>query len=419
MSTPSSPRTRLLLSVAVSAVIAGGLGYGLGHLQQKPQSRAAAPAAVAERKVLYWYDPMVPAQHFDKPGKSPMGMEMVPKYADEGGPRVGMGIPPGATQNLGVRVVAAERGVLAGGVTSTGVIAFNERDVAIVQPRANGFVQRVYNRAPGDVIRAGAPIADLLVPSWGGAQTEFLALARSGGGPALVEAGRRRLALLGMSAAEIARVERTGRPASVLTIGSPVGGVIQKLDVRAGMTVAMGQSLAEVNGLSSVWLNASVPEAQAATVHMGQPVTADLTAYPGETFSGRVTAILPAVQADSRALLVRIELPNRAGRLHPGMFATVRFAAPGTAALLVPSEAVIRTGRRDLVMLALDGGRYQPAQVRTGREAGGQTEILAGLSEGERVVVSGQFLLDSEASLSGLTVRPLEGGSRSSDGRAR
>jgi Cu(I)/Ag(I) efflux system membrane fusion protein len=418
MNALASPRARLVLSAAASALIAGSLGYGLGHRQPKPQPHTAAPAAVAERKVLYWYDPMVPAQHFDKPGKSPMGMEMVPKYADEGGPQVGMSIPPGATQNLGVRVVAAERGVLAGGVTATGVIAFNERDVAIVQPRANGFVQRVYNRAPGDVIRAGAPIADLLVPSWGGAQTEFLALARSGG-PALVEAGRRRLALLGMSAAEIARVEWTGRPASVLTISSPVGGVIQKLDVRAGMTVVMGQSLAEVNGLSSVWLNASVPEAQAAAVQIGQPVTADLASYAGETFSGRVTAILPAVQAESRALLVRIELPNRAGRLHPGMFATVRFAAPGKAALLVPSEAVIRTGRRDLVMLALDGGRYQPAQVRTGREAGGQTEILAGLSEGERVVVSGQFLLDSEASLSGLTVRPLEGGSPPSEGGAR
>jgi Cu(I)/Ag(I) efflux system membrane fusion protein len=418
MSAFSSPRTRLVVSATVSALVAGGLGFGLGHLQQKPLPRAATPAAAAERKVLYWYDPMVPAQHFDKLGKSPMGMEMIPKYADAGEAQAGISVPAAAIQNLGVRVVAAQRGTLATAVTSTGVIAFNERDVAIVQPRANGFVQRVYNRAPGDVIRAGAPIADLLVPAWGGAQTEFLALARTGD-PTLVEAGRRRLALLGMSAAEVERVERTGRPASVLTISSPVGGVIQKLDVRAGMTVAMGQSLAEVNGLSSVWLNASVPEAQAAAVHIGQPVTANLTAYPGETFSGRVTAILPAVQAESRALQVRIELPNRGGRLHPGLFAAVRFAAPAAAALLIPSEAVIRTGKRDLVMLALDGGRYQPAEIRAGREAGGQTEILAGLSEGERVVASGQFLLDSEASLSGLTARPLESGSPPSAGRAR
>jgi membrane fusion protein, copper/silver efflux system len=407
----------LLLAAAASALVAGGLGYGLGR-HRPPPPRAAAPPAPAERKVLYWYDPMVPDQHFAKPGKSPMGMDMVPKYAEAEGGAAGMALPQGAVQSLGVRVAAAEPGQLPGAVTAAGVIAFNDRDVAVVQPRAGGFVQRVYGRAPGDVILAGAPIAELLVPAWSGAQSEFLALAR-GGDPALVEAGRRRLALLGMSAADVAQVERSGRPAPSVTIRSPIGGVIQKLDVRAGMTVAMGQSLAEVNGLSSVWLNASVPEAQIAGIRVGQPVTADITAYPGETFAGRVTAILPAVQADSRTLQVRVELPNRGGRLHPGLFAAVHFGAAARPAVLVPSEAVIRTGRRNLVMLSLAGGRYQPAEVRTGREAGGRTEILAGLAPGERVVVSGQFLLDSEANLSGLTVRPMEGGTPNSDGGAR
>jgi Cu(I)/Ag(I) efflux system membrane fusion protein len=153
-----------------------------------------------------------------------------------------------------------------------------------------------------------------------------------------------------------------------------------------------------------------VPEAQAGTVRIGQAANATLAAFPGQTFAGRVIAILPTTQAESRTLTVRIELSNRGGRLRPGMFASVALGGDQRQALLVPSEAVIRTGARTLVMLALSDGRYRPAEVRTGREGGGKTEILQGLSVGEKVVASGQFLLDSEASLSGIVARPLEGG---------
>jgi len=173
------------------------------------------------------------------------------------------------------------------------------------------------------------------------------------------------------------------------------------------MTVSTGETLAEVNGLGTVWLNAAVPEAMAGQLRPGQSATATLAAFPSERFAGRVAAILPAVQADSRTLTVRIELPNRGARLKPGMFATVDFGGSARSALLVPSEAVIRTGRRTLVMLALDKGRYQPAEVQTGQTNGGQTEILAGLAEGEKIVASGQFLIDSEASLSGVQARPI------------
>jgi Cu(I)/Ag(I) efflux system membrane fusion protein len=175
------------------------------------------------------------------------------------------------------------------------------------------------------------------------------------------------------------------------------------------VTLAQGQTLAEINGIGTVWLNAAVPEAQAGMVRVGQRATATLAGFPGETFGGRVIAILPAAQAESRTLTVRIELANRGGRLRPGMFASVALGGDTRTALLVPSEAVIRTGRRTIVMLAKQDGRYQPAEVRTGREGGGQTEIILGLAPGEKVVVSGQFLLDSEASLSGVAVRPLDG----------
>lgn len=384
-----------------AAALAGGIFVG----------RATAPAGAPvgapgeTRKVLYWYDPMVPGQRFDKPGKSPyMDMALQPKYADEAPAEGGVQIDPARVQALGLRTAEVERAALPGGVSATGLIDFNARDVAIVQAKTGGFVQRVYGRAEGDVVGAGAPLVDLLVPEWAGAQGEYLAVRRAGD-PALIQAARQHLLLLGMPASTIDAVARTGRVRNVATVTTPTGGVIKTLGVRTGMTVSAGQTLAEVNGLGRVWLKAAVPEALAGQVRAGEPVTASLAAYPGETFSGRVAAILPQAQAESRTLTARVELPNPGGRLRPGMYATVQLGGASRPALLVPTEAVIRTGKRALVMLARPEGRYEPAEIRTGREAGGKTEVLAGLSEGEAVVASGQFLLDSEASLSSVQAR--------------
>nr|WP_087574519.1 efflux RND transporter periplasmic adaptor subunit [Sphingomonas sp. CDS-1] len=398
-------RTQLSIAGLALALAAGGLGYSLANWRH--EDPAATPVQNG-RKILYWYDPMVPSQHFDKPGKSPfMDMELVPKYADEAaGGDPGVMIDPARTQSLGLRIAEARTGMLGSNLTAAGTIDFNERDVAIIQARSGGFVNRVYARAPGDVIDAGAPLADILVPEWAGAQAEYLAVRRTGDA-GLSRAARQRLLLLGMPAGTVAAVEQSGRPHNVVTISTPTGGTIKTLGVRAGMTVASGQTLAEVNGLGTVWLNAAVPEAMAGRLRPGQSATATLAAYPGERFAGRIAAILPSVVAESRTLTVRIELPNRGGRLRPGMFASVDLGGAARPALLVPSEAVIQTGKRAIVMLALPQGRYRPTEVRTGAEAGGQTEILAGLAEGEKIVASGQFLLDSEASLSGIEARPI------------
>ncbi len=394
--------------VMAAALIAGSGGYWLGG---RGTGAATTPTA-KERKILYYYDPMVPLEHYDSPGAlSSMGMKTQPKYADDGtaiGGSPGVTIDSAAMQNLGIRIVPAQMGSLAATVNVTGSIDFNQRDVAVIQARSGGFVARVYARAPGDVVRAGAPIADLQLPEWGGAQTEFLAVRRLGRSD-LTAAARQRLKLLGMSDGLIASVERSGRTNGTVTITSPISGVIQTLDVRAGMTLAQGQTLAQVTGIGTVWLNAAVPEAQAGSVRVGQSASATLAAFPGESFGGRIIAVLPTAQADSRTVTVRIELANRGGRLRPGMFAQVSLGGDTRPALLVPSEAVIRTGTRTLVMLATGNGRYQPAEVRTGREGGGQTEILEGLAAGEKVVASGQFLLDSEASLTGIAARKLGG----------
>ena len=402
MTPDRTQKATLGAAIAAIALVAAGGGYYLGT------SGGDAKTAADGRKILYYFDPMVPQEHYDSPdAKSSMGMAVEPKYADEGGTSApGVKIPAEALQNLGARTAIARIGTLESSLDVTGAIDFNQRDVAIVQARAGGFVQRTYGRAPSDIVRAGAPIADLLVPEWGGAQAEYLALRRSGNA-GLANAARERLKLLGMPAGTIASVARTGRRQDVVTISTPIGGVIQTLDVRPGMTLAAGQTLAQVNGLGTVWLNAAVPETRAGEIRVGQSAVAELASFPGERFSGKVIAVLPTAEAASRTLTVRVELRNRGGRLKPGMFATVHLGDVGKPALLVPSEAVIRTGKRTLVMLAENGGRYQPAEVQLGREGGGQTEILAGLSEGEKVITSGQFLIDSEASLSGIKARPL------------
>ena len=390
-------------------VAALALGVAAGWWAGQPRDTGMAPSMAASApKALYWYDPMFPQQKFDKPGKSPfMDMQLVAQYADDKADAQTLRVDPGQTENLGVRLATVSRGMLATRVMASGVLGFNERDVAVVQARTPGFVERVYTLAPGDVLKPDAALADVLVPEWAAAQEEFLALKRVGDS-ALLAAARQRLRLTGMPPALIAQVERSGKVQPVLTVTSPVGGVLQTLNVRQGMTLALGETLAQVNGLGSVWLTVAVPEAQAAAVAPGQTVEARLPACAGEVFKGTVSTILPQTNADSRTLQVRVELANPGARLRPGLTAQVSLEQGiDQHVLWVPSEAVIRTGHQALVMLAEEGGHYRPVEVRTGPENDGQTAILQGLQEGQHVVSSGQFLLDSEASLKGLDVTPL------------
>jgi len=397
------------LLVGISLAMGAVGGYWFAH-QRTGGGPGTAPEqsvnAPDERKALYWYDPMYPQQKFDKPGKSPfMEMQLVPQYASGAGDLATLSIDPSLTQNLGLRFATVTRGVFESSLDVTGVLAFNERDVAVIQARTPGFVERVYAHAPGDLLQANAALADILVPEWASAQTEFLALKRNGDAD-LLAAARQRLRLTGMPAALITQVERSGKVQPILTLTSSISGVLQELNVRAGMTVSAGQTLARVNGLSSVWLAVAVPESDAGAITVGQAVEARLPAFPGTTLSGKVSAILPETNPDSRTLRVRVELPNPDGRLRPGLTAQVRLNRKSEHSVLwVPSEAVIRTGRRTLVMLAEDAGRYRPVEVQPGPESDGKTAILKGLEEGRKVVTSGQFLLDSEASLKGIVVR--------------
>ncbi|HEX7972273.1 MAG TPA: efflux RND transporter periplasmic adaptor subunit [Thiobacillus sp.] len=408
----SQAKKIFLIAAAGSALLAlgatGGWWWGRQPAPGAARTETVSPQPrQGEGKVLYWYDPMAPQQHFDKPGKSPsMDMELLPKYADASGAAAGVKIDPAVAQNLGVRLAKVERIPLVFQAQATGIIGFNERDVAVVQNRSAGFVERVWPLAPGDVVRAGQPLVEFLVPEWAAAQYELLAIRRSGDA-ALLAAARDRLRLLGMPERMIVALEKSGAVRSRYTVTAPIGGVIQSLDVRAGMTLTAGQTLARINGLSTVWLEAAVPQTLAGRVGTGDRVTA-VVAGEDTPIEGRVTSIVPVLQDAARTLRVRIELPNRNGRLRPGMSAQLTLQSqPKGTALAVPTEAVIRTGKRALVMLADAQGRFIPAEVSLGQEIGDRTVIAAGVDEGQQVVASGQFLLDSEASLSAIAARPV------------
>ncbi|MEX2198054.1 MAG: efflux RND transporter periplasmic adaptor subunit [Burkholderiales bacterium] len=410
----------IIAAIALAAGAYGGYRYAQSgmagsHAGVEPARNVATQAVEGDagKRVLYWFDPMFPQQKFDQPGKSPfMDMQLVPKYAEAGADEGTVVINPRVVQNLGVRTAEASLGALERRFDAVGTVAWNERAVVQLQARAAGFVERLHARAPLDAVGKGAPLVELLIPEWTGAQEEYLVLlaSESPEAPALARAARQRLVLLGMSEAEIAAIARTRRVRQKFTLVSPIAGVIAELGVREGGTVAPGQTLYRIVDLATVWVNAEIPEAQAGMVVPGSKVQARVPAYPDHQFLGRIGAILPEVSAATRTVRARIEMANHEGLLKPGMFATLRFASGNAKEhVLVPSEALIRTGTRNVVILALGEGRFRAADVEVGQEGGGRSEILKGLAPGDRVVLSSQFLIDSEASLSAAISRLLGG----------
>ncbi len=410
-----------IIYIAALAIIgaAGYAGYRAGldqHMKNssvemkadKSKSGAATDQAT-DRKVLYWHDPMVPGQRFDKPGKSPfMDMQLVPVYADEGSDGGKVSINPRIQQNLGIRTAIVTKGSLTSHIEVIGNVAYNERELAILQARANGYVEKLYVSATLDPVRKGQPLAELYVPDWIAAQEDFLSARKLAAleGTGLVDAARQRMRLAGMSDEQMRLVETTGKVQARLVVAAPVSGVIAELGIREGMTVASGALLFRINGLDTVWVNAEVPEGAMEEVHAGNAVEVRTSSLPGVVFRGKINAVLPDVDPATRTVKARIELANPGQQLVPGMFVSVDFS-PGVHrdVLLLPSEAVIQTGRRSVAIVAQADGRFVPVDIETGGESRGQTEILKGLESGQKVVVSGQFLIDSEASLRATSLR--------------
>ena len=373
---------------------------GMKLVQQKdPAAKPDQQAATSsEPKVLYWYDPMKPDQHFDHPGKSPsMDMALVPKYAEPspGGTtnRTLVSIDPRMAQNLGMRTAEARSGNSTSRIEVVGTVTIDENRIFVVEARAAGWVERLEVRATGDQVRAGQVVARLYAPDLRAAQEE-LALARSLKDKTLIEAAQSRLKLLGVST--------EGPPDRKTVILSPQSGVVTELLVRQGAQVTPGVPLMKLADLSRVWIVVDVPESQSRSLAIGTAAEARLKSHPGKTFAGIVEYIYPVLNPETRTVRARIAVANPAGELKPGMYAEINLTGlAGAEVTLVPSEAVIRTGTRNVVLLAETEGRYRPVEVTLGAEVGDETTVLQGIAPGQHVVVSGQFLIDSEASLLG------------------
>ena len=417
-----------LLWLALFGLIAALYGMYLLGKHQNPlaaDTMSPMPNQISAKKVLYWHDPMVPSQKFDKPGKSPfMDMQLVPVYAESNTAESNQGDSPAVTispslqQNLGIRTAPVTTGQLSSSLDVVGNVAFDERSMVVVPARATGVIQHLSVRAVFDPVKRGQVLATVYVPDWIAAQEEYLAVRKmKGDGLAGLKSGaRQRMLLAGMSEAQVHWVESSGILQTRIPITAPTSGVVAELNVREGETLSMGAPMFKITRLDPIWLNAEIPESAVAQATVGSAVLITTASLPNQVLQGRVAQLLPSVNTTTRTLTARISLANPHQALLPGMFVQVRFVGSNHAdSLLIPSEAVIVTGKRSLVFVVQANGRFAPVDVQTGQESQGQTQILSGLSAGQQVVVSGQFLLDSEASLKGVTSRMLPADASVSD----
>ena len=393
---------RWIVVVCVAALLSALGGYMWAD-HGSSEAGATADAAAGSGKVLYWRDPMKPELRFDKPGKSPyMNMALMPVYANDKSDPGGVAVSANMRQSLGIRLGRVAKAVMTQSIGAVGSVAYDERRTTLVQARTSGFVVKLHVKAAQDRVRQGQPLAEVTVPAWVEAEGEYLALLseESDSNATLRGPARERLLLLGVPEAAVLALEQERTVRSITTLTAPIDGVMVELGVREGAAFADGMLLFRLNGVETVWVNAQVLESQAGVLAPGSSAEVRAAAWPGQVFTGRIQAILPQLDPATRTLTARIVVDNRRGRLTPGMFVNAAFKNPAAAAQLwVPSEAVIVTGHRSVVIRERAGGAFEAVDVTIGTEAGGRTAILTGLEEGQSVVLSGQFLIDSEANL--------------------
>jgi RND family efflux transporter MFP subunit len=385
-------------------------------IEQRPMAATAA-AAAPEDPILFYRNPMDPTITSPVPLQDSMGMDYIPVRASEARPSAGqpatVSIDPTVVQNMNVRTERAERRVLQQRIRSVGSLEFDQERMVTVTTKYAGWVEKVYANYVGERVRRGAPLFEIYSPELVQTQQELLSALdytrRLADAPAetraraeaLVDAARTRLGYWDIAQDQVAELEASHQVFRTLSVVSPANGVIMKRQAGLeGMAVSPGLELFHIADLSSLWLLVQLFEEQLSWIHEGTEADFTLSYFPGRTFSGKVRYIEPEVSEKTRTLGVKIEVPNPDGTLRPGMFATIVFRPQAEqATLTVPSLAVIRTGRRDLVIVQESAGRFTPREVTLGNQSEGLVEVLAGLEEGEVVVTSGQFLLDSEASV--------------------
>ena len=390
--------------IILGMIIGGIITFGAYTVLTPSGSEQMTSAASAEKEPLYWVAPMDANYKRDKPGKSPMGMDLVAVYDDGGkGPDEGEGtirISPDVVNNLGVRTSTASYKSLHTEINTVGYVTYDEDNLVHIHPRVQGWIEKLHVTAIGDQVKKGQSLYEIYSPELVNAQEEFL-LALDRNNKRLISAAKNRLTALQLPKSAIAELEKTKKVQQRITFYAPQNGVVENLKIREGFFVKPGSTLMSIGDLSEVWVEGEVFERQAGQVKTGTPVTMTLDYLPGKTWKGQVDYIYPTLDAKTRTVKIRLRFKNENGDFKPNMFAQLAIHTTGDeSALLIPKEALIRTGNQDRVVLALGEGSFKSVAVRVGRYDSESVEILEGLSEGEKVVSSAQFLLDSESSKS-------------------
>ena len=397
-------KTPFVIFSILAALVAGWL---LGR-ESMPSMDPQKTADGGDREILYWVAPMDPNFRRDEPGKSPMGMDLVPVYADEVATQPGVvSIDPTMVANLGVRTAVAQRGTLPRRIETVGYVGYDEDTLQHLHTRVDGWIEKLAATAAGDPVSKGQLLFELYSPTLVNAQQEFLA-ALASNNASLVAASRDRLRALGVSVADIDRLEKDREVSQRIRIFAESDGVIAQLGVREGMFVTPATEIMSVAALDKVWVLAEVFERQAAWVEPGRPATVELDYLPGMKLTGTVDYVNPELDPVTRTLKVRLRFENNGARLLPNMFARVVIdGSPISNIVHVPREAVVRGGGSTRVVVDLGEGMFESREVLVGIESGERVAIRRGLREGETIVVSAQFLIDSESNV-GVALERLE-----------
>jgi len=353
----------------------------------------------SSRKVLYWYDPMMPEKQFDKAGKSPfMDMDLVPKYADEVENSNNISISAEMLQKMGVRTEKVSKTEFGQEIRATGIIIENERTRQEIFSQVEGRVTNLRASAVGDVVKKGEVFYSLYSPELFALQNDYI-VALSGGLKDMAAAARKRLKLLGVDEAVLNSIAKTHKAYDEVPFFIPVDGVLAKLEIRNGRYIKAGDAIAVVQDLSKIWVEAAVAEGDLPAIKQGDNASINFTGSVAP-YNAKVDYIYPTITPETRTGKVRLVVDNKDGGLKPAAYATVNFAATSTTEkLAIPSEAILRSSAGEHIIVALGDGKFQSRIVKTGANSGGKTEILEGLTEGETVVISAQFLIDSESNL--------------------
>jgi len=353
------------------------------------------------RRILYYRHPHNPQVTSSVPAKDEMGMDYLPVYADEGGEGEGVLISPEVRNNLGVRVTEVERGLLPRTINAFGQVDYDESRVQHVHARAEGWVEKLFIASVGDRVGEGDPLLELYSPRLVTAQEEYLQALRMGGA-SLIAASQTRLQALGIGDDDIRRLRESGASDGRITYRAPAGGVVTRLEIRDGMYVKPDTDMVVLANLEKVWIEADVLARQSEWLRAGIPARVRLDQLPDETLEGNLTYVYPEADPRTRAVRVRLAFDNPGEKLKPNSFATVTISEPDPSPVLkVPSAALIRTSEQTRVIVEIAPDRFAPRLVGVAYESGGMAAIHHGLTAGDRVVVSGQFMLDSEANLRG------------------